>query len=591
MNRFAMMDNKTTMPEWLSPSGLNSLGDSKAYQLGREYFDQGAVRNLNVTTDTIHAQVVGTATYRVVLRCGSVEPSFGCTCPRAGDGYFCKHCVAAGLAWLASKGELPTKTAPVEKKKRRDPWGEIQNYLRRQDPEALIALVLDAARGDDALYRSLLLKAERSADGADLAKIFRDSIKKATTTHGYVAWDEADELVNSLHEVIDSLSELLQPTTSGMLVDLLEYAIGRVETMLEDVDDSDGGMGDIVERLGELHLEACRMSGPDPVTFAERLFQLEMTLPFGICKFDTRTYRDVLGEQGIQRYRELALAQWRMVGANNAGDAHEHGRLTITRIMEQLAEDSGDIEQLVEIKSRELSCSYHYFAIAEIWHKAGKMELALEWAERGLKAFPDQIDNQLRDFLVDFYLRGGRGDDALRLTWAQFEAYPSLETYKKLAVVAGKAGQWHAQRERALAMIDATIAARVSERRPWGGQPVVPDYSLRVAIALSEQDLPAAWHYANIGECDRTLLIALAGKLKTSRLDDALVLYRRVVPVLIEQTNNAAYEQAIGLVQSIADALSAHQRSHELADYVGYLRVEFKRKRNFITLLDRFARA
>jgi hypothetical protein len=119
----------------------------------------------------------------------------------------------------------------------------------------------------------------------------------------------------------------------------------------------------------------------------------------------------------------------------------------------------------------------------------------------------------------------------------------------------------------------------------------VPDYSLRVAIALSEQDLPAAWHYANIGECDRTLLIALAGKLQTSRLDDALVLYRRVVPALIEQTNNAAYEQAIGLVQSIADALGAHQRSHELAAYVEYLRVEFKRKRNFITLLDRFARA
>jgi uncharacterized Zn finger protein len=588
MNRFAMMDNKTTVPEWLSPSGLSALAGSKAYHLGKEYFDQGAVRNLSVTIDSVHALVVGTATYRVVLRVGSDVPSFGCTCPRAGDGYFCKHCVAAGLAWLASKGELPTKTTAGAKKKRRDPWDEIQNYLRRQAPEVLIALVLDAARGDDGLYRSLLLKAERSADGADLAKIFRASIKEATTTHGYVAWDEAEELVNTLHDVADSLTELLQPATSGMLAELLEYAIVRVESMLEDVDDSDGGMGDVVERLGELHLEACQMAGVDPVVLAGRLFQLEMTLPLGMYTFDLLAYRDVLGEQGVQCYRELALAKWRTVDAHNADDA---GRLTITRIMERLAEISGDVEQLVEIKSRDLSSSYHYFAIAELWHKAGNIALALEWAERGLAAFPDRIDFRLRDFLVDIYLRSGRGDDALRLTWAQFEAHPSLETYKKLAVVAGKAGQWHAQRERALAMVDATIAARVSERRPWGGQPVVPDYSLRVAIALSEQDLPAAWHYANIGECDRTLLIALAGKLKTSRLDDALVLYRRVVPVLIEQTNNAAYEQAIGLVQSIADALSAHQRSHELADYVGYLRVEFKRKRNFITLLDRFARA
>lgn len=170
----------------------------------------------------------------------------------------------------------------------------------------------------------------------------------------------------------------------------------------------------------------------------------------------------------------------------------------------------------------------------------------------------------------------------------QFEEQPLLENYKKLALVAGKAGQWHAQRERALSVVDAAIATRNVADRPWGRQPVEPNYSLRVAVALWEQDIGAAWQYANLGVCDRNLLIALAGKLETARLGDAIELYRRVVPALLEQTNNDAYEQAASLVQRMADALSAHHRGQELAAYVEYLRVEFKRKRNFMKLLDRF---
>lgn len=93
------MDKQTTLQE--SPITLNALAGSRAFQLGKEYFGDGAVRNLSVTRDTVRAQVRGTASYRVVLRTESGELSSDCSCPRAGEGYFCKHCVAVGLAWLA----------------------------------------------------------------------------------------------------------------------------------------------------------------------------------------------------------------------------------------------------------------------------------------------------------------------------------------------------------------------------------------------------------------------------------------------------------------------------------------------------------
>lgn len=64
-----------------------------------------------------------------------------------------------------------------------------------------------------------------------------------------------------------------------MLIDLAEYAIERVENSLEDVDDSNDEIGDVVYRLGELHLKACTTAPPGSAGLAERLFRFETTLP------------------------------------------------------------------------------------------------------------------------------------------------------------------------------------------------------------------------------------------------------------------------------------------------------------------------
>jgi uncharacterized Zn finger protein len=585
------MDKKPALQELISPATLEALSGSKAFRLGKEYMDDGAVRNLSVTGDKIRARVEGTESYSVMLGIASGQVCHGCSCPRAGDGYFCKHCVAVGLAWLASLDGAQVQTGPGAKNKRRDPWRDIQDYLGRQKTDVLVTLVLDAAARDDRLYRSLLLKAERSAGGAGLARTLRKEIDDATRTNGMVPWDEVGYLVETLHDVVESLTELLQPATSGVLAELLEHAIERVETMLEDVDDSGGGMGDVIHRLGELHVEACRMSVPDPLALAARLFQLEMTLALGIWEFDPVAYREVLGDEGLNRYRELALAKWNSVAALDADAADEAGLAAIAPIMERLAKESGDIEQLVAVKSLDLSSPYRYLDIAELWHKAGNAEQALEWAERGLAAFPGRADKRMRDFLAEIYLDRGRGEEALQLTWMQFEEQAGLENYKKLALVAGKIARWPEQRARALSVIDTIAATDASAIPEWSRQPREPDYSLRVAVAIWEQDLEAAWDYANRGACRRNLLLALAGQLETSHLDDALELYRRVVPTILGETSNDAYAEVIEIVKRMAAALGAQQRHQELAAYLGYLRGEFKRKRNFITLLDQFERS
>ena len=578
------MYSSPMLAKLITRTSLERLAGATSFRRGEEYFAAGAVGRLRVTDDLIKARVEGTETYRVELRDERGALAYDCTCPHAADGNFCKHCVAVGLAWLAEPASEAT-TARSGRKKRRDPWQDIRAYLAAQPPAAMVDLLLEIAERDDALYRSLLLKAERHG-GGDAASAFRRAIDEATHSRRFIGWREAGAFARGIDEVVASMAELLVPATAATLVELAEYAIERIENAMEEVDDSNGEVGDIVYRLGELHVKACTLARPEPSALAARLFRLETTQPFGLCAFDAGTYRKALGAAGLRRYRELAEAEWRNVKPRGSNDRYDVSVSRITRIMERLAEASGDVDALVAIKSRDLSSGYDYLAIAEIWAKAKQPDKALDWAERGLKASPDHPDGRLRDFLVAAYLKRGRHDEALQLTWGQFEERPCLEHYRKLHGVARKLGVWPEQRRRALARIEAVAERVATAPGRWKATRSAPDSTLRVEIALWENDLDAAWESVQDRDCSRGLLITLAGKLEASRAGDAVTLYRRVVPSIVEQSGNAAYEEAIKLVRKVGAIMKAQSLSREYGEYLGELRARFKPKRNFIKLLD-----
>ena len=390
------------LDDFITRDALHRLAGDAAFQRGQTYAKAGAVSRLRQRGERLDARVEGSESYQVELRADAGELGYHCTCPRAADGYFCKHCVAVGLTWLAQRAS----GTPPE-----DPWADIRIYLETQSPETLIALLLDVAERDDRLYRSLQLKAHRLSGAGDRIKSLRQAIDQITRTSGFGACAE------DLDDFIDSLEDLLTPEDAGMLVDLTEYAIQRAESALGELDDEDGEFGHAVERLGRLHQDACRLLRPDPVGLAERLFRLATRPEIDLCSFDPLTYRELLGEAGLARYRELAEAKWRTLGQLDPKKGYDPERFRITSLMEQLAQADGDLEQLIAIRSRDLTSASRYLDIAELWIRAGRPELALEWAERGLAAFPTRADNRLRDFLAAAYLERGRDEEALQLIW------------------------------------------------------------------------------------------------------------------------------------------------------------------------------
>jgi uncharacterized Zn finger protein len=136
----------------ISTSGLKLLAGGTYYERGLDYFEAGAVVLISGGKHAIAARVQGSEVSPYAVRFWLEERKlrWGCTCPLGVDGEFCKHLVAAGLAWLsgmATKGDpaIPEVLEP------------IRDFLDVTEQRVLTRLILERAMWDEDLLNELIL--------------------------------------------------------------------------------------------------------------------------------------------------------------------------------------------------------------------------------------------------------------------------------------------------------------------------------------------------------------------------------------------------------------------------------------------------
>ena len=131
------------------------------------------------------------------------------------------------------------------------------------------------------------------------------------------------------------------------------------------MDDSNGEMTGLLERIQEMHHAACVAAKPDPEELARRLFDWEMMTDWDAFYGAAEAYADVLGKQGLTVYRQLAESAWKKVPNLGPGDdrrSFEGSRFRLTSIMESLARADGDVESLVAVNRVDHIVTLHPFA-------------------------------------------------------------------------------------------------------------------------------------------------------------------------------------------------------------------------------------
>ena len=547
-------DDAENLTAILTPKLVRRVAGVRFFARGEAYFAGGAVRSLRGDGGAVKAVVQGTRRYRVRLWVEDGDLCHDCTCPIGLDGAFCKHCVATGLAWHAG-GPQDTDTDVGE--------NDLRGYLLGLDREELVSLLIDHADEDERLHLRLTLRAAHATPGTMDPSVWKDAFGDALATDDFVSYREAHDYAAGVEEVIESLEDLLRAGQAENVIQLAEHGLSEVERSLEYTDDSDGWMGGMLDRLQELHLEACRRAGPDPIELAERLFEGEMESSFDTYHGAAFIYADILGETGGVAYRRLAEGEWARIPALKPGedDPNRYGRrYQITAIMAAMAEAAGDLGALVAVKSRDLSSSYAFLEIATLYRDAGHPEQALDWAERVWRAFSGgRRDDRLRAFIADAYQNQSRHDEAMTLIWEAFVASPHLGTYQQLEQHGRRANEWPGWRDKAMDVIRERIADKTVEppvSRSWV-RATSRDHSLLVEIFLHEGDAEAAWREAERGGCSEGLWLALATRREKTHPEDAVRIYKAHVASLLRNTGDRVYEEAVGFIEKIGALLTA----------------------------------
>ncbi|MFD1145589.1 hypothetical protein [Saccharothrix hoggarensis] len=207
----------------------------------------------------------------------------------------------------------------------------------------------------------------------------------------------------------------------------------------------------LVDRVLDLHAVACLAEPPDGRELAAWLLWLQT----GFAEppeVRLAPYAAVLGEDGLASYRAEAVARFERLPVIGFGETgrYDRQRWALLRVMEELAEHTGDVDLQVAVLAKDLSSGWQYLRVATALRDAGRSADVVEWVRRGLVATGGRgAATRLVDLGVDECLRSGWGREAVELRRDAFLAHPTVEAYTRLRAVAS--GDWPAVRDEVLA--------------------------------------------------------------------------------------------------------------------------------------------
>ncbi len=183
--------------------------------------------------------------------------------------------------------------------------------------------------------RLLMMAAKKGAKGLDVST-YRQVIDEAVDVDGFVDYRGAYDYARGIEEAVDAVEELLKEGHAAEAIELAEHALRAVEEAVGSVDDSDGHMGGILERLQEIHRKACKKAKPDPEALARQEAQAggcsndlwmqlaagrEMRHPEDVLPIYRRQVERTLDRKNNQAYGEAValLPKVRDLGAGPRG--------------------------------------------------------------------------------------------------------------------------------------------------------------------------------------------------------------------------------------------------------------------------------
>lgn len=283
---------------------------------GYDYFVSEYVDGLEkVAPGLWFAEVQGSEIYSVEVNTKNKKiMGWGCGCPYD-YGPVCKHVVAVFYAIVE---QIETnKNQKSDKKRKKKSKDKIQEIGEKVSKEELMQFILSLFRSDRSIRNRFIAHFADLLD-EDLSMkyktVVRNYYKAAQDRYGFIDYRSASTLTTPLYELADKASDLLAKENTVESLAICKSLIEEVPVFIQNMDDSDGGAGQIMNIAFETFDQIAAIAPP---MMKDELFEYCITeFPkqkyhgFGFEDYFLHLLPDlVLSDEQEKRFMELIDSQ------------------------------------------------------------------------------------------------------------------------------------------------------------------------------------------------------------------------------------------------------------------------------------------
>jgi tetratricopeptide (TPR) repeat protein len=252
-------------------------------------------------------------------------------------------------------------------------------------------------------------------------------------------WDFLSEL-EKVRTQIDQLAR----TDPARAVRFYETFLAACYEKANEIDDSSGSFGQLVDTLYIGWLKARQAGGADPNETANLLLDRMENDPYGFTYQLEREAVKVLHKNGLAAFEGAVRMRFEASGSS------EQGRREWGEILRAIYAQQGNVRAYVALCEQTALSAKDCLALAAMHKVRRKPDEALAWVERGLKLSEEHLyesmaGHDLAKLKRELLTKLGRSAEALEAAWAEFQSSPNTYTYEELMrfVPKDERAAWH----------------------------------------------------------------------------------------------------------------------------------------------------
>jgi len=468
---------------------------------------------------------------------------------------------------------------------------QVIDYLETLGAPALRKMLLEAAFNNAELWKRLLTQAT-AAKRPGLG-VLEKTLRHSLTPEGSFGWADDAGYADRVEDAVRLLDARIGDGDPALL-ELIEALIDLVERSVEQFHESSGLLDDAIRDLHRTHLDACAALHIPSEDVGRALFRRQLDDRWGYLPEIIDDYFELIGEAGQSAYWRVAFDAWEALPDLEVGDRSSSvssRRHAIEALVEGKLAQGGDLNALILAKARNLSRSGRHLELAKLCREHGRLDDAIRWAEEGFEAFPVNESYPLESLLVELYRESGDHEKVEKVAWRRFERLAGCNAFFDLLEIGKLIGREGSLRERAFGLLWSRVEKQESESSKGGSFRRSALFGFErdhlVDIHREEGDVEAMWAVFCGGPVSVKLWQPVAAIRGKTHPDEAVALYRRLLPYVVEAEGpGARYDRAFEIVAAIRQLRVERGEVERFEDELRSIRTEWKRKRNFMRRLE-----